>query len=105
MKTVEFSIENMANARDALNNALAQAMTIMQQKNVSQATVGLTLELEMRQDGMLYSWTPAISYKTSVRVPLDIKDTGRVTGMSQVYWDQEAGGYVIRIEGEQVRIE
>jgi hypothetical protein len=94
----------MRKAREALNAALTQAMIMIMQKGVSQATVGLTIELEMDAEDT-GSWEPEISYKTSVRVPLDIKQAGREENCRQVYWDQERLCYMMRVDGEQVTMD
>ena len=103
-KRVKFAIENMENVKSALNAALDQAMTLMQQKMVSEAAVSLTINMEIRDDGGVHSYIPNIKYKTNVRVPMDVKNIGTVTDVSQLYWDQDAGGWALRIEGEQLSI-
>lgn len=104
-KRQRFAIENMDRVREATNAALEQAMTLMQQKCVSEAAVTLTINLEIRDDGGVNSYIPRIKYKTNVRVPMDIKNIGQVTDVSQLYWDQEAGGWSIRIDGEQMKMD
>lgn len=103
MKEITFEIENLKRAREALNAALTQALVMMGQKSVTQATVGLTIELQLEEtsDG----WEPEISYKTSVRVPLDIKQAGREENCRQVYWDQDRLCYMMRVDGEQVTMD
>lgn len=104
-KKLKLAIENLSGPREALNEALEQAMTLMQQKGVSESAVTLTISMEIRDDGGDYSYIPSFRFKTNVRVPMDVKNIGTVTDVSQLYWDQSAGGWQIRIEGEQMKIE
>lgn len=104
-KRARLAIENLGRPKEALNAALEQAMTLMQQKGVSEAAVTLTINMEIRDDGGSCSYIPRMKYKTNVRVPMDVKNIGIVTDVSQLYWDQDAGGWQIRIEGEQMKIE
>ena len=104
MKTTVLSIEHMDQAREALNNALQLAMRLMQEKAAGEATVSMSISMEMRPDGGYASWIPVIRYKTGVKVPVEIKNVGQATNASQVYWDQDEMTYMMIIEGEQVRI-
>lgn len=103
MKEITFEIENLKRAREALNAALTQAMVMMSQKGVGQATVGLTIDLELDETNA--GQALGISYKTSVRVPLDIKQAGKEENCRQVYWDQDRLCYMMRVDGEQVTMD
>lgn len=104
MKTVELKIENMANALEALNESLQLAARLIHEKNASEAAVTISIHMEMRPDGFA-SWIPTIKYKTSVKVPVEIRNVGQATNAAQVYWDQEAMSFMMAIDGEQVLIE
>ena len=98
MKQVKFGIEEMRDMREALNDALQMAITLMVQKGAQQSSVTLAIDLEM--DDM----DPEIKYKTSVSVPMKINNVGREQQAGQIMWDQEQAAYVMMIDGEQVMI-
>lgn len=101
MKTVPMKIEHMGNAFEALNDALQNAMTLMMQKAATEATIGITINLDMpSMDGR-----PQIKYKTSVKVPVDVRSLGTVTNVAQLYWDQDTRQWMVRLDGEQIRME
>ena len=100
MKQVRFGISEMKDMREALDDALQMAVTLMIQKGSSQSSVNLGIELEMDKDDM----TPEIKYKTSVSVPMKINNVGREQQAGQIRWDQELAAFVMMIEGEQVKI-
>ena len=102
MKEERFEIQHMDRIRDALNEKLNQALALMSQKDASEAEVTLKINLEMRGD--MYSWLPIIKWKTSLKVPMQISDTGTEGMVSRVYWDQERAAYMMEIEGVQERI-
>lgn len=104
-KRVKFAIDNLIAAKEALNDALQNALTVMAQKGASEAAVSIMINIDMPGIGLDGTMVPQIKYKTSVKVPLDIKNIGCVKDVSQLYWDQDVGGWTIRIEGEQMKIE
>ena len=105
MKQTQFTIENMDKVRNAMNDALKEAMTLMQKKNCDEADVSLTINLAMKPDGGNMSWIPTIKYKTNVAVPMKVKKTGSQSGCSQVRWDEEKKAYMMSVSGEQMTIQ
>lgn len=104
MKKMEMRIENMDQALAALNDALQQAMTLIYQKAAGEATVGLTISMEMSEGPESMSWYPSIKYKTSVRVPVEIRNTGNAINAQQVKWDNDERLFVMMVEGEQMQL-
>lgn len=105
MKTTQFTIENMDKVRNAVNEALSEAMKLMQRKSCDEADVTLGIHLELKPDGGNNSWIPTIKYKTNVAVPMKVKKTGSQTNCSQVRWDNDSKAYMMSVTGEQVTIE
>lgn len=105
MKQTQFTIENMDKVRTALNEALKEAMALMQKKNCDEADVSLGLHLEIKPDGGKNSWIPTIKYKTNVAVPMKVKKTGSQNNCSQVRWDEEQKAYMMSVSGEQMTIQ
>lgn len=101
MKRVKMSIEEMPGALEALNNALQHAMMIMNQKNVTEATAAISIKIDL--DAM--SDRPKITYKSSIRVPMEIKETGTAVNAAQVYWDEDLHSFAMEITGEQMQLE
>ena len=104
MKREILGINELNHARDALDDALQSALTLMHQKSAEEATVTLAIAMEMRDDGGAESWIPKIKYKVSVNVPVKYSLGGQATNASQVYWDRDLCKFMIATEGEQVRI-
>lgn len=100
MKRVKMRIEEMPGALDGLNNALQNAMVIMSQKNVTEATASISIKIEL--DAMS---RPKITYKSTIRVPMEIKETGTAVNAAQVYWDEDLHSFAMEITGEQVKLE
>ena len=105
MKRVPFTIESMEKAREALNIALSQALSMISQNGVMEAKVGIVFNIEMRPDAETDGWLPIIKYRTSVQVPMKIDNGGTITNATHVYWDRDQGGYVMELSGEQMRLE
>ena len=105
MKQTQFTIENMDKVRTAMNEALKEAMTLMQKKNCDEADVTLALSLFMKPDGGKDSWIPTIKFKTNVAVPMKVKKTGSQTNCAQVRWDDEKKAYMMSVSGEQTVME
>lgn len=106
MKKVPFTIESMEKAREALNIALSQALSMISQNGVMEAKVGIVFNIEMRPDAEgQVGWLPIIKYRTSVQVPMKIDNIGTITNATHVYWDRDQGGYVMELSGEQMRLE
>ena len=99
-KRVPFTIEEMSGAREGLNNALQRAKLIMAQKDVDEATVTLAIHIEETPSG-----AAKMTYKSSVRVPMEIKDTGTAVNLSMIEWDEDLHAFVMVIDGEQVKME
>ena len=104
MKQTQFTIENMNKVRAAVNEALKEAMNLMQKKNCDEADVSLGIHLEMKPSGGNLSWTPTIKYKTTVAVPMKVKKTGSQSNLAQVRWDEESKRYRMEVTGEQVEM-
>jgi hypothetical protein len=94
-------IEEMDAARDALNLAIQQAMMLMNQKNVMEASVGLSITIELCPgiDGLV----PRIGYKTNNNVPIKVTGQGKINA-DQIYWDEDLHEYMLEVKGEQVRL-
>ena len=105
VKQVALKIENMENAYCALNDALQNAMTIMVQKAASEATIALTINIDMPGVDVTGRMVPMIKYKTSVKVPVDVKNIGTVGNVGQLYWDQDEHVWMMSLEGEQIKLE
>jgi len=105
MKQVPLKIENMDNAYKALNDALQNAMTLMAQKAADEATISLTINMDLPGSDVSGRLVPSIKYRTSVKVPVDIKNIGTVTNVAQLYWDQDTHGWMVSIQGEQMMLE
>lgn len=101
MKTVKMEIEQMPEALVAFNNALQRAMLIMNQKNVNEATAAITVKIDIDP----LSGHPKVTYKTSIRVPIEMTDKGTAVKASQIYWDEDMRSFVMELDGEQVRLE
>ena len=104
MKRTTFTIENMDKVRAGVNEALKEAMNLMQNKNCDEADVSLGIHLELKPDGGSNSWRPTIKYKTTVAVPMKVNKTGSQSNCSQVRWDEESKRYMMDVTGEQVAI-
>ena len=102
MKTTKFAIENMDKVSKALNDALREAMSLMQRKDCDEADVTLGIHLEMKPDGGQNSWIPTVKWKTNVAVPMKVKNTGSQTNLSQVRWDSESKAFMMCVSGEQI---
>ena len=98
-KRVPFTIEAMGGARQGLNNALQRAKLIMEQKDVAEATVTLSIHIEESPSG-----AAKMTYKSSVRVPMEIKDTGTAADLSMIEWDEDLQAFVMVIDGEQMKM-
>ena len=101
MKKVLLGITEMPEALAAYNSALQNAMLVMQQKNVYEATAAIAVKIEINP----LTDYPKVTYKTSVRVPIEITDKGTAVKASQICWDDDKHSFVMEIEGEQVRLE
>lgn len=104
MKKVDFTIENLNKVRAALNDALKEAMSLLQKKNCDEADITLGIHLDLKPGLYSNSWQPTIKYKTNVAVPMKVKKTGSYFGCSQVRWDEESKRYMMEVTGEQVEI-
>lgn len=105
MKNELLTIDSVVGAKQALNRALQMAVLLMYQKDAEEATVSMNISLELHPGMLDRSWTPNIKFKTNVRVPMDVKEQGAERGMTQLYWDQDEQGWMVSIEGEQMKIE
>lgn len=105
MKQTQFTIENMDKVRNAINEALKEAMSLMQKKNCDEADVTLGISLNMKPDGGSNSWIPTIKFKTNVAVPMKVKNTGSQSNCSQVRWDPDKKAYMMSVAGEQMTME
>lgn len=105
MKQTKLAIENMDKVRNAMNDALKEAMVLMQKKNCDEADVSLALHMEMKPDAGEMSWRPTINYKTTVSVPTKVKKTGSQANCSQVRYDSSVNAYIMSVTGEQVTME
>lgn len=101
MKTVPVKIDEMPEALNAFNNALQRAMLLMNQKNVNEATAAISVKIEIDP----ISGHPKVTYKTAIRVPIEMSDKGTAVKASQIYWDDDMHSFVMEIDGEQVRLE
>lgn len=101
MKKTLLEITEMPEALAAYNSALQRAMLVMRQKNVYEATAAITVKIEIDP----LSDRPKVTYKTSVRVPIEITDKGTAVKASQIYWDEDMRSFVMEIDGEQIRME
>ena len=101
MKRVRMEIEQMTAALEALNTAIQRAMLVMNQKNVSEATAAIAIKIEVDP----ISDHPKITYKTSIRVPIEMTDKGTAVHASQIYWDEEIHAFCLEVDGEQLTIE
>ena len=99
-KRVPFTIEEMSGAREGLNNALQRAKLIMAQKDVDEATVTLSIHIEESPSG-----AAKMTYKCTVRVPMELKDAGTAADLSMIEWDEDMRAFVMIVDGEQVRME
>lgn len=100
MKRVPMTIEEMDGAREAMNSALQRAVMIMEQKNVSEATATIAVRIAMDPMG----GRPEFTYKTTVRVPVEISDKGTAVKASQIEWDEDLRAFVLLMDGEQIKI-
>lgn len=95
-----FRIEEMPRALEALNGAIQQAMLIMLQKNVYEASASIALHIDLSNGDR-----PKVDYKTNIRVPIDMTEKGTAVNASQIYWDDELHSFVMEVKGEQVKLE
>ncbi len=101
MKKVTMEIEQMPEALNAFNSALQRALMVMNQKNVNEATAAITVKFEIDP----ISSHPRVTYKTSIRVPIEMTDKGTAVKASQIYWDEDLRSFVMELDGEQVKLE
>ena len=101
MKKVKMELEQMPEAREAFNSALQRALMIMHQKNVNEVTTAISIKIELDT----VSAYPRITYKTTIRVPMEITDKGTAVKASQIYWDEDLRSFALEIDGEQVKID
>ena len=100
MKRVPMNIDNMKGAKNALNEALQDAILMIHQKNVSEASVSMNVKIEVDSRGFF-----RMNYKTSVKVPMEIKNNGLAVDVSGIEWDEKERAFVMEIEGEQTKLE
>ena len=81
----KFDIDHLKAAKQALDDALQNALTVMAQKGANEAAVSIMINIDMPGVGLDGTLVPQIKYKTSVKVPMDIRNIGTVTDVSQLY--------------------
>ncbi len=100
-KRVPMSIDEMAEAKQALDLALQRALAVMQQKQAFECTVSLKVSIELDP----ISNFPDIKYKTNIRVPVEMSENGTAVKASMVEWDDVRQTYMLVVDGEQMKIE
>jgi len=100
-KRVPMSIDEMAGAKNALNNALQRAAMLMHQKSAFEAVVGLKIQIEIDP---VHNY-PRLKYKAAIRVPMEMSETGMAAEISAIEWDEARQEYIMELAGEQMKIE
>lgn len=98
MKRVPITIDEMPRAKTALDNAIQQAVLLMNQKQAFESVVALKINIEIDPA----SGSPDIHYKTTIRVPLEMGENGKAVNASTVEWDEARQQFMMEIEGEQM---
>jgi hypothetical protein len=99
-KRVPFTIGEMKGAREGMDDALQRAITLMAQKDADEATVTISINIIKALSG-----AAKVTYKSSVRVPMELKDAGNAADLSRIEWDEDLHAFVMVIDGEQVKME